>query len=309
MPMDLATRPESQHTSILIRIVLELHNLRSKKLGEYCDAVVLKAGETEIPCHRSVLVAMSPYFKARFRYDLMESRKDTIEVKDVPGDALSSIVDFTYTGDIELTVDNVQDILSASSFLQVDEVMNLCCSFLMNEISLENCLEILFFVKTHCHHKITSDIDKFTCRHFQQIAMKKDFLNSSFEIILALISSFDLKVSSEEEVYTAVLEWVKQDPEKRNHHLPTLLSHVRLPMLSMSYLMEEVYKEALIAEQPQCRDLLDEAKRHHLLPQQRDIRSPIPRFHPRKSTVGTLCRGRQRVFGEHHSIGRSLYSS
>ena len=281
-----ATRPESPQIPFHKKILLKVHQLRSNR--RLCD-VVLKAGETEIPSHRSVLAAVSSYFTAMFTHELMESRQEVIEIKDMPGHVLSSLIDFAYTGDIELTVDNVQEILSASSLLQIHEVQDLCCSFLMKQLDVSNCLGIKTFVEANgCPQKVTSDIDKFACRHFQQVAMGAEFLSSSAENVSSLISSLDLKVSNEEEVYSAVLEWVKQDPEERNHHLPTLLSHVRLPMLSVSYLMEKVDTEALIREQPQCRDLLDEAKRHHLLPHQRDIRSPIPRFHPRKSTVGIL---------------------
>ena len=226
-------------------------DLESSK-GLCCD-VILKAGGTEIPSNRSLLAATSPYFTAMFTHDWIESRQEVVEIKDMPGHALSSIVDFAYTGDIELTVDNVQDILSASSYLLIDEVRDLCCSFLVKQLDVSNCLGIKFFVEANgCPQKVTSDIDKFICRHFQQVAMEEEFLSSSAKNVSSLISSLDLKVSNEEEVYSAVLEWVKQDPEERNHHLPTLLSHFHLPMLSIH------------------------------------LQSPIPRSHPRKRTVDIL---------------------
>ena len=55
--------------------------------------------------------------------------------------------------------------------------------------------------------------------------MEEEFLSSLAENVSSLISSLDLKVSNEE-VYSAVLEWVKQDPEERNYYLPTLLSYL-----------------------------------------------------------------------------------
>ena len=228
-----------------------------------CD-VVLKAGGTEIPSNRSVLAAMSPYFTAMFTHDWMESRQDVIEIKDMPGHVLSSIVDFAYTGDIELTVDNVQDILSASSYLLMDEVRDLCCSFLMKHLDVSNCLGIKFFVEANgCPQKVTSDIDKFVSRHFQQVAMEEEFLSSSPEIIISLISSLDLKVSNEEEVYSAMLEWVKQDPEKRNHHLLSCLPPRALHLLPNGESGHGI--EVLITEQPPCKKkkLFDEAK--HLM--------------------------------------------
>ena len=187
--------------------------------------VVLKAGGIEIPSNRSVLAAMSPYFTAMFTHDWMESRQDMIEIKDMPGHVLSSIIDFAYTGDIELTVDNVQDILSASSYLLIDEVQDLCCSFLMKQLDVSNCLGIKFFVERNgCPQKVTSDLDKFIRSHLQQVVMEVEFLSSSADNVSLLVSSLDLKVSNE--VYFAVLEWVKQDPEERNYYLPTLLSHL-----------------------------------------------------------------------------------
>ena len=281
----IATRPESPQVSYQDSILFRLNQIRYNK--RFCD-VVLKTEETEIPCNRSVLAALSPYFYGMFNHDFMESRQEIIKL-DMPGHALSSIIDFAYTGEIELTVDNVQDILSVSSLLLIPQVQDLCCSFLVKQLDVSNCLGIKTFIEANgCPREVTSDIDKFVCRHFQKVAMGAEFLNSSAENVSYLISSLDLNVSSEEEVYSAVLEWVKQNPEERNPHLPTLLSHVRLPMLSVSYLMEKVDTDVLIREQQQCRELLDEAKQYHLLPHQRNIRSPIPRFHPRKSTVGIL---------------------
>ena len=275
----------SVHRRMVLEMLPKLQEFRSKRLF---DVVVLKAGDTEILSHRSLLFGMSPYFLDMFTHELMESQQRMIEIKDIPGHALSSIIDFAYTRNIELTVDNVKDILSVSSLLQVHEIQNLCCSFLMKQLDISNCLGIKTFVEANgCPQEVTSDIDKFVCCHFQQVAMGVEFLNSSAENVSSLILSLDLKVSSEE-VCSAVLEWVKQDPEERNPHIPTLFSHIRLPMLSMSYLMEKVGMDVLIREQQQCRDLLDKVKRHHLLPHQWDIRSPIPHFHPHKNTVGIL---------------------
>lgn len=81
--------------------------------------------------------------------------------------------------------------------------------------------------------------------------------------------------------------WVKHDVEKRQEHLARLMSAVRLPLLSMPYLMERVEKEELIRKSLECRDYLDEAKYYQmsqvsLVP---DI-SASERTRPRKSYAG-----------------------
>lgn len=50
-------------------------------------------------------------------------------------------------------------------------------------------------------------------------------------------------MNSEEPVYEAVVDWVKYDPEERKSHLPRLLQHVRLPLLSAKYITDVLDKE------------------------------------------------------------------
>lgn len=50
-----------------------------------------------------------------------------------------------------------------------------------------------------------------------------------------------------------------------------LVSHVRLPLVGREFLMSSVESESLIREDSQCRELLLEAMKYHLLPEQRSL--------------------------------------
>lgn len=269
------------HKDVLERV----HALRTSR--KLCD-VVLRAGDREIPTHRAILAAVSSYFRAMFTHELIESSQEVVEIRDMNPDVLSSIVDFAYLGSIELTVDNVQEVLSASSLLQITQVQELCCKFLMKQLDVSNCLGIKTFVEANGCSQVSRDIDYFARKHFQQVALGSEFLSSTWENVVSLISSSDLKVGQEEDVYLAVMEWVKQDPTERGAHLPQLLSHVRLSTVSVPFLMDTIDADPIVRSCSECRDLVDEAKRHHLMPSQRNLRTANTRFHPRKSTVGTL---------------------
>ena len=252
-----------------------------------CD-VVLRVGGQEVHAHRAILAASSAYFLAMFTNDMKESEQDVIEMQDINPEILSSLIDFTYTGDITVTVDNVQEVLSAASLLQIRQVQDICCNFLKQQLDASNCLGIKNFAEANGCQQLTDVIENFARRNFPEVAAGSEFLNNSWENIASLISSNDLNVGREEDVYQAILEWVKQDPSERTQHFPQLLDHVHLPRMAISFLMEEVDSEPLVKQNMHCRDLLDEAKRFHLLPGDRDIRSSNVRFMPRKSTVGTL---------------------
>ena len=72
-----------------------------------CD-VTLKADGLEVPAHRSVLAACSPYFYAMFTGELSEAKAEQIVLQEIDGKALALLVDFIYTSEIHVTEDNVQ---------------------------------------------------------------------------------------------------------------------------------------------------------------------------------------------------------
>jgi len=72
-----------------------------------CDVILVVDG-IEVPCHRAVLAACSPYFYAMFTGELFESKADKVVLQDIDGKALLMLVDFMYTSDITVTEENVQ---------------------------------------------------------------------------------------------------------------------------------------------------------------------------------------------------------
>ena len=127
---------------VLSRVNALRHN---RKL---CD-VILIAGDMEIFGHRAILAACSSYFEAMFSTGMLESREEKILIQEMDSGVLGKLIDFAYTGDIELTADNVLELLSASSRLQMDAVQNLCCDYLREQLDAHNCLEIRSFAEQY----------------------------------------------------------------------------------------------------------------------------------------------------------------
>ena len=53
------------------------------------------------------------------------------------------------------------------------------------------------------------------------------------------------------------------------------MKHVRLPLMSREFLMTHVDTEGLVRENTECKELLLEAMRYHLLPEQRSSLASI----------------------------------
>ncbi|KAG9343497.1 hypothetical protein JZ751_013663 [Albula glossodonta] len=132
----------------------------------------------------------------------------------------------------------------------------------------------------------------------QEACCDEEFMLLPANQLIDIISSDELNVRSEEQVFNAVMAWVKYSIQERRPQLPQVLQHVRLPLLSPKFLVGTVGSDPLIKSDEECRDLVDEAKNYLLLPQERPLMQG-PRTRPRKPircgevlfAVGGWCSG------------------
>ncbi|PAA93363.1 hypothetical protein BOX15_Mlig032174g1 [Macrostomum lignano] len=272
-----------------------LHWMRRQQ--ELCD-VALLVGSRRIHAHRAVLAASSPYFRAMFTGELAESRQPEVTLRDMDELAVESLVEFCYTAHIIVEESNVQTLLPAACLLQLQEIQEVCCEFLKRQLDPSNCLGIRAFADTHACRELLKVAERFAQYNFVDVTESEEFLLLPVNQLIDMIGSDELNVRSEEQVYQAVMAWVRHSLPERRQHLPLVLSHVRLPQMSPKFLVNTVSSDLLIRGSEPCRDLVDEAKNYLLLPQERPHMQG-PRTRPRKPlrcgevlfAVGGWCSG------------------
>lgn len=235
---------------------------------DLCD-VVLRVGSTSISAHKVVLAACSPYFKAMFAGGLSESRQNTVTLQELNEHAMETIVDFFYSGEIEISDSNVQDLLPVTCLLQVQSLQQACCEFLKRQLSSDNCLGIVAFADRHNCENLVKLSESFARHHFIEVVQSEEFMEISAKQLTQLISDDDLNIQSEERVFEAVLAWIKYDIDIRQEFAPEILSKVRFPLLSAEFLMDRVATEEIMRNNKICCDFLLEAAECHLLPKRK----------------------------------------
>lgn len=76
---------------------------------------------------------------------MLERRQGIVTLHDVDVEALRQLIEYTYTGELTITEDNVQVLLPASSLLQIQSVPEACCKFLLRQLHPSNVLGIRSF--------------------------------------------------------------------------------------------------------------------------------------------------------------------
>lgn len=201
--------------------------------------------------------------------EMSERNKSVITLHDLDMTALTLLVDYAYTGQICITEDNVQSLLPAASLLQVSSVREACCKFLLRQLHPSNCLGIRSFADAHSCEELQKTSYKYALENFQEVALTEEFLLLPFQEVENLIASDQLNITNEENVYSAVMSWVKHDMKTREQHLGRLLQHVRLPLMERTFLLDQVSKDPLIKSNQSGKDLLIEAMIYHLSPEHR----------------------------------------
>ncbi|XP_013917094.1 PREDICTED: kelch-like protein 40 [Thamnophis sirtalis] len=212
---------------------------------------VLKVKGKEFPCHRLVLAACSPYFRAMFLSDLEESQKKEVNLEDVDPEVMSKILHYIYTSELELTEQNVQDIFSVANMFQIPSIFTVCVSFLQKRLGLSNCLAIFKLgLMLDCARLAVAARD-FICDRFSLVSRDEEFCQLSPDELIAIISSDSLNVEKEELVFEVVMKWATaKDRDSRVKALPVVFESIRFRLLDKDYFKDKVEKNALIKSNP-----------------------------------------------------------
>ena len=269
-----------------LEVLKKLNALRSESC--FTDAI-LCVGQEEYPCHRNVLAVSSPYFKTLFTSDFRESKAARIEFNDVSPWAVRRLIEYAYTGHLEITVENAQEMLAAGSMFQFPDIMMACCQFLAQHLHPSNCLGIEEFAHMHSCDQLEAEAHQFTLDNFSAVVEYEEFLQLSIAHLISYLSSDLIDIRTEETVYEAAFRWLQYDLDKRKQYLFELMAHIRFATINVDYIEECVMANPLIQACTRCLALIQDAKKFHESKTdqhgQRRRSMQAETFTPRPSTV------------------------
>ncbi len=148
-----------------IKIVKKIKNKYKKLRGlflanKFTDVVLVCQDETSnreansskcttIPCHKVVLSAFSPYFKAMFSSNLIETKTNKVNMSQTDYSTLNDVVNYAYCGSIHLNVNNVQSLFSLASLLQVSDLLDACSDFMVANLDVYNSIDVYSLSKRY----------------------------------------------------------------------------------------------------------------------------------------------------------------
>ena len=87
--------------------------------------------------------------------------------------------------------------------------------YLTNKLNISNCISTYSLAQMYSSEKLLSFAKRFIISNFTAVAKEEDFLNLSIQAVKVWISSDEINICAEEDVYHIIVAWIERDVNER----------------------------------------------------------------------------------------------
>ncbi|XP_013065879.2 actin-binding protein IPP-like [Biomphalaria glabrata] len=207
--------------------------------GHYTDVKFIVDKRT-FHAHRLVLVSLSDYFTPLFKFD--EKGNGEIILQNVSSEDFEILLKYAYTGQVDVTPDNVQSVLIAADYLSIEFVKRECITYMKSLIDVDNVCDVLVFSINYTFANLQQCAEEFLKEHLDSVSKTETFSLLDPEYLFSILNDDNLilyenkkfvkKLERESIVFKSVLRYLTARLELNQTVFELLLTSVRLPELS-----------------------------------------------------------------------------
>ena len=150
---------------------LRQYIMNSPDERHFYDFKIVAQDGLEIRSHKIILASQTQYFNAMFRQENAEFVN-----LDFSSDIIKICVDYLYTENIDVTGDNVHDIMVFANYVMIMDVVKICQDFICNNLDLSNCFYVFEFGDVLGNSTIVEEAKNLICRNFQTLFHQEEKL-------------------------------------------------------------------------------------------------------------------------------------
>ena len=224
------------------------------------DITLMVKDGREFKAHRLVLLEASPFFEKLLNSDMKESNEGVIRLETLTELGMRDVLEFIYTGSVQIWAEvNAQEVITMADYLVLPRLKALAESVLVKNLNCSTSILTYYFGERYQCEELLSVCKNFILANFTIVATSEEFLNLSSEEVKMWISSDELNVSAEEDVFKIVLMWISRDRSERQKYFAELFREVRLVYVTRDYLHRDVVTNDLVNDTEGCMDLAKDA--------------------------------------------------
>ena len=240
-------------TQMMKRLAIQRRN------EQFCD-VILEVGsgddQARLHAHRNVLCAASPFFYNALNSDMKEKKEGVIRLEQTSKTTMELVLNYLYSGRVEVTKDNSYELFAQADYFLIPSLKTVSGEFISQTTDVSNCiLTYNFAIKYQCEELQKAARD-FIFANFVAVAGTEDFLNLSGKEVEEWISSDEIIVKEEEEVFQVIAKWMEKSRNREDVEFFQLLRHVRCIYVSCSNVFSVILNHPLVKASSACNEFV-----------------------------------------------------
>ncbi|CAG7836809.1 unnamed protein product [Allacma fusca] len=211
--------------------------------------VTLVAGPLDkrvsIRANRAVLSLASQYFWELF-VDEHEMKKCEHKVFGIDPDCLEVLLNYIYTGNFQLTEENVENMHQAANQLKIEGFLEKIQEYLTVNIDDSNWDRRLKFARIQHMDDLTDVVISHISSDYIRYLQTPQFLELPAEEVFTVLSAPVRLENPEEAIFSAILKWLKYKQSERIRSAAALLEEIDLSSLPEDFLQFHFDKEEVL---------------------------------------------------------------
>ena len=284
----MSADPSQHHEELIERI----DALRTKQ--RFCDVTVVVKGE-EFQAHKLVLAAASPFFLSLLESQMKERTEDVIkiELQEATAPVMEQVLAFVYMGNVSLTTENGHGLIATADYLLLPGLKTMAESFLKLHLTIENSVFNYYFAEKYQCCELKEESCKMINENFRKVMETDDFLSLDENQVGNWVSSDDVIVEAEQDIFEGIIQWVSHNRSERDENFPKLLQQVRLSSVSHEYLFNRLLNEELVKTNLDCVNFVMECVKLIFNSRAESSIKPARKCLERNENVIFVCGGRK----------------
>ncbi|KAJ5078479.1 pep-cterm sorting domain-containing protein [Anaeramoeba ignava] len=243
-----------------LKNLFQNQNQNENQNESYFDfEIICEQNQISFKTHKSILSSRSYYFKSLFNSKMKEYQENKLILKDVSSSILSSILNYFYSGKIEINLENAIEILIFSSKYLIDELIEICLNFIKNNLQFETIIDILKLSESMNLNQLLDSSYQFISENFEEFIKTPFFLELEENHLKSILSNDDIFMN-EFKIFQSIIKWgkhksninqekeEKEEKEQLQNQISNIIDKIRFIDFSKQEL-KDTLKEDLIPNQ------------------------------------------------------------
>jgi len=222
--------------------------------------VQLKVGGNIFNCHKFVLALKCPYFEEKLfpsSSSSSPSASEQIVLNDVSADDFHKVLQFIYTGEMELNEENVENILRNADLMKLTELTKFCADYLTDTVSAKTCPRYWKIAEQMNLATLASSCKRQCLKEFEKIGSSSELSSLSETMVRELLEDDELVVESEVDVCETLMKWLNSQTQSGHPVQPYhLLTLVRWSAVPVEYIKTKLITDNILMNDRQCFEFL-----------------------------------------------------